>query len=74
MRKCSTVADPLDCGGRSSDCRRNVTCGLSGGRPSQYFEGDALVLINKGATPMDKNADLLIQQPIGQVLGSIKVR
>ena len=39
----------------------------------QYFEGDALVLINKGATPMDKNADLLIQQPIGQVLGSIKV-
>ena len=40
----------------------------------QYFEGDALVLINKGATPMDKNADLLIQQPIGQVLGSIKVR
>ena len=40
----------------------------------QYFRGDALVLINKGATPMDKNADLLIQQPIGQVLGSIKVR
>ena len=39
----------------------------------QYFEGDALVLINKGATPMDKNADLLIQQPIGQVLGSIRV-
>ena len=40
----------------------------------QYFQGDALVLINKGATPMDKNADLLIQQPIGQVLGSIKVK
>ena len=40
----------------------------------QYFRGDALVLINKGATPMDNNADLLIQQPIGQVLGSIKVR
>ena len=39
----------------------------------QYFEGDALVLINKGATPMDNNADLLIQQPIGQVLGSIRV-
>ncbi|HRL19107.1 MAG TPA: NAD-dependent protein deacylase, partial [Fusicatenibacter saccharivorans] len=34
---------------------------------------DALVLINKGATPMDNNADLLIQQPIGQVLGSIRV-
>ena len=27
----------LDCGGRSSDCRRNVTCGLSGGRPSPVF-------------------------------------
>ncbi len=40
----------------------------------QYFQGDALVLINKGATPMDSNADLLIQQPIGQVLGSIKVK
>ena len=39
----------------------------------QYFRGDALVLINKGATPMDNNADLLIQQPIGQVLGSIRV-
>ena len=39
----------------------------------QYFRGDALVLINKGATPMDNDADLLIQQPIGQVLGSIKV-
>ena len=35
--------------------------------------GDAQILINKGATPMDKNADLLIQQPIGQVLGSIRV-
>ena len=39
----------------------------------QYFRGDVLVLINKGATPMDNNADLLIQQPIGQVLGSIRV-
>ena len=38
-----------------------------------YFRGKALVLINKGATPQDRNADLLIQQPIGQVLGSIRV-
>ena len=64
--------DPLDCGGRSSDCRRNVTCGLSGGRPLQYFEGDALVLINKGATPMDKNADLLIQQRSGRCSAASK--
>ena len=40
----------------------------------QYFHGDMLVLINKGATPMDKNADLLIQEPIGQVLDQIVVR
>lgn len=38
----------------------------------QYFRGDALVLVNKGATPMDKNADLLIQQPIGEVFSQIR--
>lgn len=38
-----------------------------------YFRGEALVLINKGATPQDKNADLLIQKPIGQVLSQIQV-
>lgn len=38
-----------------------------------YFRGDALALINKGATPQDKNADLLIQQPIGQVFSKIRV-
>lgn len=37
-----------------------------------YFRGDSLVLINKGATPQDKNADLLVQQPIGQVFSQIK--
>lgn len=37
-----------------------------------YFRGEALVLINKGATPQDKNADLLIQKPIGQVLSQIQ--
>ncbi len=39
-----------------------------------YFQGDALVLVNKGATPRDKNADLLIQRPIGQVFSGIQVR
>ena len=38
-----------------------------------YFRGDALVLVNKGATPQDKNADLLIQQPIGKVFSQIRV-
>lgn len=38
-----------------------------------YFHGDALVLVNKGATPQDKNADLLIQQPIGQVFSGLHV-
>lgn len=39
-----------------------------------YFRGDALVLVNKGATPQDKNADLLIQRPIGQVFSGIRVK
>lgn len=38
-----------------------------------YFRGDALVVINKSATPMDKNADLLISLPIGRVLSGIRV-
>ena len=40
----------------------------------QYFNGEKIVLINKGATGMDRNADLLIQEPIGQVLDQIVVR
>ena len=40
----------------------------------QYFSGDKIVLINKGATGMDESADLLIQEPIGQVLEQIAVR
>ena len=39
-----------------------------------YFRGDVLVLINKGATPRDSSADLLIQAPIGQVFSQIVVR
>lgn len=39
-----------------------------------YFRGKALVLINKGATPQDRNADLLIQKPIGQIFSQMKVR
>ncbi|MDD3220471.1 MAG: NAD-dependent protein deacylase [Lachnospiraceae bacterium] len=38
-----------------------------------YYRGKHLVLINKSATPMDRNADLLIQQPIGEVLSHISV-
>ncbi len=38
-----------------------------------YFQGDKIVLINKGATGMDGRADLLIQAPIGQVLRQISV-
>ena len=33
-----------------------------------------VVLINKGATPQDRNADLLIQKPIGQIFSQIKVK
>lgn len=37
-----------------------------------YFRGDQLVLVNKGATPQDNNADLLIQKPIGQVFSQLR--
>ena len=33
-----------------------------------YYRGSKLVLINKSATPMDNRADLVINQPIGQVM------
>ena len=39
-----------------------------------YFEGDKVVLINKGATSRDAHADLVIKEPIGQLLGQIQVR
>jgi len=38
-----------------------------------YFKGDKVVLINKGSTGMDTNADLVIREPIGRVLGKIRV-
>lgn len=37
-----------------------------------YFRGKYLVLINKGATGKDSVADLVINEPIGQVLGAIR--
>ena len=40
----------------------------------RYFSGDSLVLINKGETPYDDRADLLIRAPIAQTLGKIAVR
>ena len=39
-----------------------------------YFRGEALVVINKAPTPRDKQADLLIQAPIGEVFGQITVK
>ena len=38
-----------------------------------YFRGDSLVLINKGATTRDNQADLCITDSIGEVLGAISV-
>ncbi|MBE5866744.1 MAG: NAD-dependent protein deacylase [Lachnospiraceae bacterium] len=38
-----------------------------------YFKGDKLVVINKAPTPRDKHADLLIQEPIGEVFAQIAV-
>ena len=39
-----------------------------------YFKGEHLVVINKSPTPRDRYADLLIQEPIGQVFSQIVVR
>lgn len=36
--------------------------------------GGKIAVINKSATPMDGQADLLVQEPIGRVLGAIRVR
>lgn len=38
-----------------------------------YFRGKYLVVINKSATPRDAQADLCIQEPIGEVLDCINV-
>ena len=38
-----------------------------------YFRGKYLVVLNKSATSRDAQADLCIQEPIGEVLGNIKL-
>ena len=38
-----------------------------------YFQGDKIVLINKGATGRESMADLVITDPIGEVLSGIRV-
>ncbi len=38
-----------------------------------YFRGEKVVLINKGATSRDRSADLLISDPIGEVLSQIEI-
>lgn len=38
-----------------------------------YFCGKHLVLINRSPTPADARADLVIQESIGEVLGTVKV-
>lgn len=38
-----------------------------------YYNGNKLVLINKSATPMDRKADLLIQDGLGNVFSQIQV-
>ena len=38
-----------------------------------YYRGSRLVVINKSPTSMDMQADLVLSQPIGQVLGQMRV-
>jgi len=39
----------------------------------QYYQGDKLILINKSTTPMDKNANLLLNGSIGEILGALEL-
>ncbi len=39
----------------------------------RYFRGKYLVLINRDETTMDKNADLVIHDKVGEILSKIKV-
>ena len=39
----------------------------------RYFRGKYLVLINRDATPMDSEADLVIHDKVGQVLSQLRV-
>lgn len=39
----------------------------------RYFNGNKLVLINRDATPFDKQADLVIREKVGEILKKIKV-
>ena len=36
-----------------------------------YYRGNKLILINKSSTPADARANLVIHEPIGEVLGSV---
>ncbi len=38
-----------------------------------HYMGDKLVLINKSKTPLDSKADLVINEPIGKVMGELKL-
>lgn len=38
-----------------------------------YFRGRDLVVINRDATPADADAALVIREPVGQVLGEVRV-
>ena len=38
-----------------------------------YFKGKHLVIINKSATGADAQAELVIREPIGEVLGGLKI-
>ena len=39
----------------------------------RYFHGKYLVLINKSSTSYDSNADLIINEPIGEVFSKVKI-
>jgi NAD-dependent deacetylase len=61
-----SMADTLIVGGTSL----NV---YPAARLIRYFKGDLLILINREQTSVDSHAEVVIRQPIGQVLDSIPI-
>ena len=39
----------------------------------RYFGGSKIALLNKSETPFDKEADIIIREPIGQVLNNVQL-
>ena len=49
----------------------NIKLDIQPGNSQEYLRNDSTVLLNRGVTPMDNRADLIIRDKIGEVLGAV---